>query len=61
MTRKDLQRESSAKRIETVAEPGMVNDPFLTPSSGSTETPIDVLRHRQLYPLLVHSITLIEA
>lgn len=61
MTRKDLQRDSAAMRTAMDSEPGKVNDPFLTRTSGSTGQPVEVLRHRQLYPLLFHAVTLLEA
>ena len=62
MTRQDLQQHSQAMRSEPAIEdiPG-VSDPLLTRTSGSTGVPVEVLRHRALYPLMFHAVTLLEA
>lgn len=62
MTRHDLQQFSQAMRTESAVDNrSSVSDPLLTRTSGSTGIPVEVLRHRTLYPLMFHAVTLLEA
>lgn len=62
MTRQELQQFSQAMRTESAVEGGTgLSDPLLTRTSGSTGVPVEVLRHRALYPLMFHAVTLLEA
>ena len=62
MTRHELQQFSQEMRTEPAVEGGTgLSDPLLTRTSGSTGVPVEVLRHRALYPLMFHAVTLLEA